>query len=276
MAAGEPGSPGTPPLPTWFVPHGAGPCFFMDWDPPGTWDRMEGFLRGLADSLPRRPRAVLVISAHWLEGSFQLTAGARPGLIYDYYGFPPHTYELEYPAPGDPELAGHAAGLLADAGLPSGQDPERGFDHGLFIPMKLLFPNADLPVVQLSLHNGLDPATHLQAGRALAPLRHEDVLILGSGMSFHNMRGYGDPQFGPVSDAFDQWLTAAVEAPPEERNRALAHWDEAPAARQSHPPAQEEHLLPLMVAAGAAGRDAGQRIFSDRVMETTISAFRFG
>lgn len=263
-------------MPTWFVPHGAGPCFFMDWKPADAWHKMANFLRGAAAALPRRPQAIVMVSAHWLEPSFAVTSGQAPGLIYDYHGFPPHTYELAYPAPGAPELASRLGGLLARAGLPAIADAARDFDHGMFIPMKLLFPDADIPVVQLSLLDSLDPAAHLQAGRAIASLRDEGVLIIGSGMSFHNMRGYGDPRFGSISDEFDNWLTQTIEQPWGTRHQALVDWARAPSARLCHPPRAEEHLLPLMVIAGAAGEDAGQRVFSDRVMETTLSAFCFG
>ncbi len=263
-------------MPTWFIPHGGGPCFFMDWNPPHAWNRMAAFLKGMAATLPQRPEAILVISAHWLESGFNVTSAPRPELIYDYYGFPPHTYALRYPASGEPRLASRIAELLGQANLASHADPSRGFDHGMFIPLMLMFPDADIPVVQVSLRRDLDPALHLQAGRALAPLRDEGVLILGSGMSFHNMRGYGDPRFGPISDQFDAWLTAAVQAEAGERQRLLVDWAQAPGARLSHPPRAEEHLLPLLVVAGAAPDQPGQRVFSDRVMETTLSAFRFG
>jgi aromatic ring-opening dioxygenase catalytic subunit (LigB family) len=263
-------------MPTWFIPHGGGPCFFMDWNPPRAWDKMAAFLKGVAATLPRRPEAILVVSAHWLESGFHVTSAPRPELIYDYYGFPPHTYALKYPASGEPRLASRIAELLGQANLASHADPSRGFDHGMFIPLMLMFPDADIPVVQVSLRRDLDPARHLQAGQALAPLRDEGVLILGSGMSFHNMRGYGDPRFGPISDQFDAWLTSAVQAEAGERQRLLVDWAQAPAARLSHPPRAEEHLLPLMVVAGAATDQPAQRVFSDRVMETTLSAFRFG
>lgn len=261
--------------PTLFVPHGAGPCFFMDWNPPTAWNPMADFLKGVAGTLREPPKAILLVSGHWLEPAFSVTSGRQPGLIYDYYGFPPHTYELRYDAPGSPELAARVADLLGQAQLPARQDAERGFDHGMFIPLKLMFPAADIPVVQLSLRSDLDPAAHLAAGRALAPLREEGVLIVGSGMSFHNMRGYGDPRFGPISAEFDQWLTAAVEDAPAERAARLARWAEAPMARLCHPPRAEEHLLPLHVVAGAAADAPGRRVFSDRVLETTLSAFRF-
>jgi aromatic ring-opening dioxygenase catalytic subunit (LigB family) len=263
-------------MPTWFIPHGGGPCFFMDWDPPDAWNKTASFLKGMAATLPQRPRAIVLVSAHWLESSFSVTSGTQPELIYDYYGFPPHTYELQYPAPGEPQLAARITELLGRQQLPSQANPGRGFDHGMFIPLMLMFPNADIPVVQLSLRNDLDPSVHLEAGKALQSLRDEGVLIIGSGMSFHNMRAYGDPRFGPVSDEFDRWLGGAVEAEPHQRHQALVDWAQAPSARLSHPPRAEEHLLPLMVAAGAAGEDKGQRVFSDRVMETTLSAFSFG
>ena len=262
-------------MPTYFIPHGAGPCFFMDWSPPTTWHRMRDFLMGIAATLPARPTAIVMVSAHWLTPGFHTTSGAQPELIYDYGGFPPHTYELRYPAPGEPQLAERITQLLHAAGQPSQADAQRGFDHGMFIPLKLMFPDADVPVVQLSLRHDLDPQAHLQAGQALTTLRDEGVLIVGSGMSFHNMRGYGDPRFGPISDTFDAWLTATVEADPATRAQGLAHWDQAPSARLCHPPRAEEHLLPLMVVAGAASEGRGQRVFSDRVLETTLSAYRF-
>ncbi|WP_326428378.1 class III extradiol ring-cleavage dioxygenase [Stutzerimonas frequens] len=263
-------------MPTLFVPHGAGPCFFMDWNPPTAWNAMAGFLKGIAATLPARPTAIVLVSGHWLQPSFSVTRAARPTLIYDYHGFPPHTYELRYPAPGEPALAARIAGLLDAAALGGREDAQRGFDHGMFIPLKLMFPDADIPVVQLSLRSDLDPQAHLAAGQALRALRDEGVLIVGSGMSFHNMRGYGDPRFAAISDEFDHWLTAAVELPPGERARALQRWEDAPAARLCHPPRAEEHLIPLLVAAGAAGDSNGRKVFSDRVMHTTLSAYRFG
>lgn len=211
-------------MPTWFIPHGGGPCFFMEWNPPGTWDRMADFLKSVASPLPRTPKAIVMVSAHWLEPHLTVTSGTQPELIYDYYGFPPHTYELKYPASGAPALADQIVKMFGTAGIASASDARRGFDHGMFIPLKLIFPEASIPVVQLSLHNSLDPVRHLEAGRALEVLRDQDVLIIGSGMSFHNMRAYGDPRYGPVSDAFDDWLTKAVESSPEQRHRLLSNW----------------------------------------------------
>lgn len=242
-------------------------------DPNGTWRGMEAYLKSIAASLPERPRAILVISGHWEEQAFAFTGAAgHPGLIFDYYGFPPHTYELTWPAPGAPWLAERGKELVEAAGLPSAIDPARGFDHGVFIPLKVAFPDADIPVVQMSLHASLDPALHVAAGRALAPLRDEGVLVLGSGMSFHNLRAYGDPRAEAPSRAFDDWLGQAAALPSDARADELARWSEAPLARFCHP--REEHLIPLMVAAGAA-EAVGERVYGETVLNGAVSAFRF-
>ena len=262
-------------MPTFYIPHGAGPCFFMPWTPAHTWDRMADWLRGAVASLPARPRAIVMVSAHWEAPRFTVGSAANPGLLFDYSGFPPHTYAFRYAPGGDAALVDRIRSLLADAGLPEAGDPERGYDHGTFIPLMLMAPDADIPVVQLSLRAGLDPLEHATAGRALQPLRDDGVLIVGSGMSFHNMRGYGKVQYGPISDRFDAWLAETVAiADPAVRAGALAGWDAHPDGRPSHP--REEHLMPLMVVAGSGGDSPGRRVFTDRVMETTVSAFRFG
>lgn len=257
--------------PSLFIPHGGGPCFFMD-DPRGIWTGMATFLRGLAATLPERPRAVLVVSGHWETDGFSFTGAPTPSLIYDYHGFPRHTYELRYETPGSPALAARAAGLLSAAGITATVDPDRGLDHGVFVPLKVALPAADIPVVEMSVDRALDPALHLAAGHALAALRDEGVLILGSGMSFHNMRGYGDPRFTAPSEAFDTWLADTIALPGPARAERLAQWEAAPAGRLSHPEA--EHLLPLMVAAGTS-ENAGRRVYSEKVLETMISGFRF-
>jgi aromatic ring-opening dioxygenase catalytic subunit (LigB family) len=265
--------------PTLFLPHGGGPCFFMDWSwgPADTWKPTERFLAGLATTLPERPRALLVVSAHWEEAAFTASAGAAPELIYDYSGFPAHTYNLQWPAPGDPELAGRTAELLAAAGLPAAVDAHRGFDHGVFVPLKVAFPQAGIPVVALSLavsRNGeFDPQLHLDAGRALAPLREEGVLIVASGMSFHNLRAYHRAETVARARAFDGWLSRAVESPSGAREKLLSDWQSAPDARFAHP--REEHFIPLLVAAGAAAGAPGRRIFHDEPMGAALSAYRF-
>ena len=261
--------------PVWFIPHGGGPCFFMDWNPADTWVGMGNFLKNVAATLPQRPRAIVLVSAHWLEPEFNVTGNVRPELIYDYYGFPAHTYELTYPALGQPELANELTDLISKHGLASKVNPKRGYDHGVFIPLKMVFPRADIPVVQLSLRQDLDPTAHIEMGKALAKLRDDNVLIVGSGMSFHNMRAYGDTRFSELSDEFDKWLSSAVESPAAKREELLANWTSAPYAHQCHPKGGEEHLIPLLVAAGAGHESEGKKIYSERVMETTISAFSF-
>lgn len=261
-------------LPAYFIPHGGGPCFFMPWTmgPADTWDRMEAWLRGLVASLPERPKAILLVSAHWEAPAFTVGATARPDLIFDYYGFPEETYHLTFPAPGAPELAEQVQALLADAGLPTAAEPARGWDHGVFIPLKLVTPDADIPVLELSLKAGLDPAEHLAAGAALKPLRDQGVLIVGSGMSWHNMRGFS-PAFTERSRVFDQWLSARMEDAAT-REDTILHWEDGPLARTAHP--REEHLVPLFVAAGAASGEPGRQVYSDEVMDVAVSAYAFG
>ena len=260
-----------PLQPTLYVPHGGGPCFFMD-DPRGTWRTLGEFLASIPKLLPHTPSAIVIVSGHWLTRGFEFTGAAHPPLVYDYYGFPPHTYQLQYPAPGLPQLAQQACELLQASGLSATIDPARGLDHGVFVPLKVAFPNASIPVVEMSLDQSLDPRLHMAAGKALAPLRSEGVLIVGAGMSFHNMRAYGNPQFTRPSEQFDTWLSQAALLEGAARSTQLAEWEKAPAARVSHP--QAEHLLPMLVAAGAAD-GAGRKIFGDRVLETAISGFMF-
>ncbi len=243
------------------------------WGPADTWDKTRQFLEGIAASLPAPPKALLVVSGHWEEQAFTASTAAEPKLIFDYSGFPEQTYRLTWPAPGEPELAQRVAELLKLAGLPAGLSATRGFDHGVFVPLKVAFPGAEIPVVTLSLSRSLDPALHLAAGRALAPLRDEGVLIIASGMSFHNLGAYFRPESVERSRAFDEWLTKAVESKAVERDALLKAWSSAPFARYSHP--REEHLIPLMVAAGAGGDAPGRRVFTDDPMGATISAYRF-
>jgi aromatic ring-opening dioxygenase catalytic subunit (LigB family) len=161
---------------------------------PNEVESLAAYLRALPELTKTPPKALLVISAHWEEASPTVMTAARPALLYDYYGFPPESYQLTWPAPGSPELAARVRTLLAAAGFESREDGTRGFDHGTFIPLKLSYPKAEIPTLQLSLKAGLDPEQHLALGRALAPLRDEGVFILGSGMSFHNLRAFRDPR----------------------------------------------------------------------------------
>ena len=275
-------------LPTVFINHGGGPCFFMPDDgsgpfPANTWRKMAAHLSQLAKLPgPTAPRinAILVVSAHWETEAPEVTVAPNPPLLYDYHGFPQYTYEIEWPAPGDPELARRVKRLLQDAGFANArEDPERGFDHGVFVPLKLAFPEANVPVVQLSLVRGLDPQVHLDIGRALAPLRREGVLICGSGLSFHETRSFfgASESTRAAAKRFDEWLRrtcTGADGDVRERENMLKKWEEAPHARTCHP--REEHLIPLMVAAGAASGERGTQTYSDEIGGLAVSGYAFG
>jgi aromatic ring-opening dioxygenase catalytic subunit (LigB family) len=262
-------------MPVVYIPHGGGPWPFVDvgFGDRGELDALAAYLRSIHALPPAKPEALLAISAHWEEAVPTVMTGERPPLLFDYYGFPPEAYRLTWPAPGQPRIAGRVRQLLEGAGFATATDAERGYDHGTFVPLKLTYPEADVPVVQLSLKRGLDPAEHLALGRALAPLRDEGVFIIGSGMSYHNLHRFNSSGWAAAA-AFDAWLGDAVTEAPEERARLLARWTQAPAARQAHP--REEHLLPLMVAAGAAGDDRGRKEFGGTIVGLRISGFHFG
>jgi len=259
--------------PVFYLPHGGGPLPLLG----------EPSHQPLVDCLsqiqPRlgNPSAILLISAHWEAATVLITSAAQPDLIYDYYGFPAESYDIQYPIAGDPQLASRVAELLRDSQIPCEQSVERGFDHGVFIPLKLIYPEANIPCVQLSLLHDLDPQKHILIGKALTALREEGVLIIGSGMSFHNMRVLlrsGDRN--PESAVFDQWLQQTVSAESlsaEERELRLANWEEAPYARFCHP--REEHLLPLHVCYGAAAAqdNPAEVVFNDYLLGAKISGF---
>jgi aromatic ring-opening dioxygenase catalytic subunit (LigB family) len=263
-------------LPTYYLSHGGGPWPYMKRELGGRYDQLEASLTAIRSEVGEAPRAVLMVSAHWEAPDFTVSSGAWPGMIYDYYGFPEHTYRVVYAAPGSPELAARVRGLLQAGGLACREDADRGYDHGTFSMMQPLYPQADMPLVQISLRADYDAQAHLQAGRLLAPLREQGVLILGSGSSYHNLRHRG-PEAVEPSRRFDGWLQDTLtRAPPRERWARLADWEQAPAARAAHP--SEDHLLPLMVAAGAAEQEAGAVVYhqGDFGGVWTVSSFRFG
>lgn len=262
-------------MPVLFVPHGGGPWPFVDvgFGSEQEHEQLISYLRGLPEVSPQPPKALLVVSAHWKAPVPTVMTSPHPPMLYDYFGFPKASYEITWPAPGDPELARRVRARLEEAGFDTAEDAERGYDHGTFVPLKVAWPEADVPVAQLSLKQGLDPAEHLAIGRALAPFRDEDVLIIGSGMTFHNLRAFG-PQSADVSERFDAWLRETTELSPDERNERLTHWADAPAARQAHP--REEHLLPLMVVAGAAEDDPGRVAYQGTFAGIHLSAHHFG
>lgn len=263
-------------LPTYFISHGGGPWPWMKEELGSTYDRLEAALKDIPRQIGDAPEAVLVVSGHWEERDFTVMANPQPPMIYDYGGFPEHTYRIQYRAPGSPGLARRVQELIRAAGLPAGLDAERGFDHGTYAPLAALYPEADVPVVQVSLRRSLDPGEHLAMGRALAPLRKEGILILGSGLSYHNLRQMGPGARAP-SRAFDDWLNRTlIASAPEERAGKLKEWAKAPAARQAHP--REDHLIPLMVAVGAAEGEPVERIHheEDFFGGAVVSSFRFG
>jgi len=261
--------------PVVFLPHGGGPWPFVDIGIGSKAEQAElaTYLRSVASVPKSPPKAVLVVSAHWEEAVPTVMTSAQPPLLFDYYGFPPESYELTWPAPGEPALARRVRHLLDAAGFTSAENGERGFDHGTFVPLKLAYPDATVPTLQLSLIRGLDPKQHLALGRALAPLRDEGVFIVGSGMTFHNLRAFG-PQSSKVAEAFDAWLRESARLPETERDQRLSDWASAPAARLAHP--REEHLLPLMVIAGAAGADRATLPYNGKILDLRLSAYHFG
>jgi 4,5-DOPA dioxygenase extradiol len=254
-----------------YFSHGGGPLPILG---DVSHKAMIDFMRDLPSQL-RKPDAILVISAHWEESAATLLGGKNPPMFYDYYGFPDEAYAIQYPAPGNPELAGRIAGVLEKSGIPSRIDTQRGFDHGLFIPLKMMYPEADIPALQLSLITGLNPATHIALGKALRELMQENILIIGSGFSFHNMRAFsssGSIKPDPANDAFQNWLIdmCTAQLPESEREQKLVEWTKAPFARYCHP--REEHLLPVQVCAGVAGKPASL-IFDDYILGKRGVAF---
>ena len=261
-------------MPVYFVSHGGGP---WPWIPEMARDfakTAQEFAK-IPATLPQKPKAVLVITGHWEEPQFTVSTSERPPMEYDYHGFPEHTYRIRYPAPGSTALAQRVRELLAGSGITSAEDPKRGFDHGTFVPLSLMYPDADVPIVLLSLKSNYDPSEHIRVGEALQKLRDEGILIIGSGLTYHNMRGFRQPGSMSVSQAFEGYLNDAITDPDSKsRNGKLERWETGPAARAAHP--REDHLLPLMVVAGAAGDAAGKRLFVDNVMSVAMASYRFG
>ena len=247
-----------------YFSHGGGPLPILG-DP--SHKAMVDFMIRLPSQLAK-PDAILVVSAHWEESTATLLGAQKPAMFYDYYGFPEKAYEITYLAPGSPELADRIAGLMKKNNIPSRIDPQRGFDHGLFIPLKLMYPEADIPSLQLSLLRGLDPTAHIALGKALRGLMDENILVIGSGFSFHNMRAFswdGISAPDPANDAFQNWLIETCTGPSSqsEREQRLIEWEKAPSARYCHP--REEHLLSLHVCQAMADKPA-RLIFDDSIL----------
>ncbi len=255
-----------------YLSHGGGPMPLLK---DSAHQEMVTQLRKFSAELTR-PSAILIISAHWEAAVPTITSSPRPPLIYDYYNFPEETYQIQYPCPGEPELARQVQEALVQAGIRAQLDDQRGLDHGVFVPMKLMYPAADIPCVQLSLVDTLDAGIHLAIGRALSELEYDNLLVIGSGFSFHNMKAFYTPETPDISsrnEAFQSWLEATCADPEldeQERSRRLEHWQQAPHARYCHP--REEHLLPLHVCYGLAGRPCDQAV-SARIMGKRAEMF---
>ena len=239
-------------FPVLFLGHGGGPLPLLG--DPGHSSMIEAFKKVKA-ALPQ-PRAIVVVSAHWEGEEVRVTGQSNPELLFDYYNFPKEAYEIEYPAKGSSELANQITQLFRNNKITATCDMKRGFDHGMFVPLKLLYPDADIPTVQVSLHTKLDPAFHIEMGEAMKPLRQDEILIVGSGLTFHNMKGLisgATSEQADLNKRFQDWLNDALSNPlysENERNNLLRNWEQAPGARFCHP--REEHLIPLHVCQGAA------------------------
>lgn len=243
-----------------FLSHGGGPLPLLG---DAQHHEMVTCLQDVARAVPR-PEAIVVVSAHWEEKRPTITASRKPSLIYDYYGFPPESYAIQYPCSGEPSLAREVLRLLTDKNIDAGLDEARGFDHGVFVPLKIMYPEADIPCVQLSLVDTLDASAHIEIGRALGGLHEQNVLVIGSGFSFHNLRAFFSPVTADsrrLNEAFEGWLEDVCgdrRYSEERRQQMLSRWEEAPGARYCHP--REEHLLPLHVCYGVSQSTCTRRI----------------
>lgn len=265
-------------LPTFYLSHGGGPWPYMEEAARRPYARLEQSLRELPRQLPQKPQAILVVSAHWEEKDFAVMGNPKPPMVYDYGGFPEELYHIHYSAAGSPRLAQRALSLIQQADLPATMNAGRGFDHGTYSLLAVTHPEADIPVFQVSLRSDYDPEAHLRLGRALAPLRDEGVLIIGSGSSYHNLRRFFGPRVPRQDSAqFDAWLQETLTgSAPARRSQRLLEWEQAPAAREAHP--QEDHLLPLHVVVGAAENEAGRVVYgqADFLGTIALSSYRFG
>ncbi|MBS0579478.1 MAG: dioxygenase [Proteobacteria bacterium] len=256
-------------LPSLFVSHGA-PTFAVE---PGTAGPR---LRALGEALPR-PRAILIISPHWMTEELTVSASAAPPTIHDFGGFPAQLYALRYPAPGDPALAGRIAELLKAQGRTVRSDALRGLDHGAWVPLTYLYPGADVPVVQLSLPVRYGAGDAYELGRLLAPLAAEGVLIIGSGSLTHNLaefRGRGAEEAADYVRRFVSWSRTAVAR--GDSSAIIDYLHSAPDARRAHP--TSDHYLPLPFAMGAGPPDTPGRVIDGGVVYGMLSmdAFVFG
>ncbi|WP_457575689.1 DODA-type extradiol aromatic ring-opening family dioxygenase [Desulfomarina sp.] len=255
-----------------YIPHGGGPWPLLG---DSRHFNLIAFLKAIPDFLIQ-PSAILVVSAHWEEKQPKLLSATFPPLLYDYYGFPQETYSISYNAPGNPQLAERILHLFEENGISAGLDGSRGYDHGFFVPLKLMYPEAAIPCIQLSLLDSLNPAEHIRIGNVLRNLQEENLLIIGSGSSFHNLAAFRNNTVGKENqwnEAFENWLIETLSADylsEKERRERLEHWFDAPFAAFCHP--REEHLLPLHVCYGVSGCPA-KRIIEVEFMGKKTSSY---
>ncbi|TMW59556.1 hypothetical protein Poli38472_004625 [Pythium oligandrum] len=259
--------------PSVFVPHGGGPMPLMN--EPSHRAMIKWLTNFQRDFVTTKPDAIVLVTAHWEGRVTQITSSAAPELFYDYYGFPPEAYQIKYPAPGHSELAARIQKLLASQNIPSQLDAKRGYDHGVFVPLNLMFPKADIPVVQMSIYASFDPESHIKLGEALRSLREDNILIIGSGLTYHSSK-YPRGHANEASVPFHDYLRAALveNTDPAERRRRLQRWTDAPYARGVQP--REDHLMPLLVAAGAGLEEPCEEIFYDEIFHALTSGYLFG
>lgn len=254
-----------------YLSHGGGPLPILD-DP--SHDEMIEFMKKLPNKI-KRPDSIIVISAHWEEDIVTIQSGSEPDIMYDYSGFPEASYNIKYPCKGDRDLALKISGLFRENDIVHRLDDNRPYDHGSYIPLKMIYPNADIPVLQISLHHNLDPFTHLNIGKALRPLLEENILIIGSGFSFHNMRQFdfsGKNIEDSLNNEFQDKLIEICCSEKDEKKRMeyFMNWENIPGAKYCHP--REEHLLPLLVCVGLS-KDVGTKVFDNYILGKRATAF---
>jgi aromatic ring-opening dioxygenase catalytic subunit (LigB family) len=260
-------------MPAIFLNHGGGPLPLLG---DTNHNALVKYISKCASQFAK-PQGILIASAHWEESSVTFVGADNPGLLYDYFGFPPESYKIQYPAKNSQSLIAAARQLLNKAGIPSVVDKKRAYDHGVFVPLKLMFPEADVPVVQISLPSSRNPVFAYNMGKALRSLREQAILLIGSGLSFHNLGAFldNDPIKSTASTAFDKALQAIMtSSSAEDREKGLKYWESLPHARYCHP--NEDHLIPLIFIAGAAMDTEVCRIpYEDVLMGAKISGFMF-
>ncbi|XP_073964098.1 uncharacterized protein [Choristoneura fumiferana] len=249
--------------PALFVNHGGGPMPLL-----GDKDHV-GLTNFLRDDVQKHVdfkniKAIILVTAHWEEDKVTISSGNHHDLYFDYYGFPPESYKYKYDAPGDSKLAERIHAVLKKNGIDSRLDPTRGWDHGVFVPMMLINPAADIPIIQVSVLSNQDPAQHYKLGQALYEFRKEGIAVFGSGMSYHNMREFFNSRGAGrvINKEFDEYLSSVCTAEETRRREGLLKWREAKGATEAHPQRAAEHFMPLVVVAGAGGSKQGERIFN--------------